>query len=209
MRSDRQKMIRTQERIFPPGRRPEDGHLAEHRVRYRFVADHGSGRILDVGCGTGYGCQEIARRSSVREVAGIDVSESAISTARRYYPDPKVLYRERDLLVAGWENGLGRFDTVVALEILEHLRSEEAFWRGIERALLPGGTLWLSTPLGRGRGKPVSDPYHVHQLRRPEVEALFARGWNAQFYGQTGSWIEPWTPGRRYYTILVRAHPKL
>jgi hypothetical protein len=37
------------------------------------------------------------------------------------------------------------------------------------------------------------------------VVSLFADGWEARIFGQTGTWIEPWTAGRRYYTIVVRA----
>jgi 2-polyprenyl-3-methyl-5-hydroxy-6-metoxy-1,4-benzoquinol methylase len=123
----------------------------------------------------------------------------------RYYAGPKISYGCCDVERGGWEGGLGLFDGIVAFEILEHLQSDQSFWRGIALAMAPGGVLWLSTPLGRGRGLATSDPHHVHQLRRSEVARLFASRWNPLFYGQSGAWIEPWTAGRRYYTILVRA----
>jgi 2-polyprenyl-3-methyl-5-hydroxy-6-metoxy-1,4-benzoquinol methylase len=147
----------------------------------------------------------LAAETGVREVLGLDISDEAIGLARGYYSGPKLSYAAADLIWAGWADRHGRFDAIVAFEVIEHLREETAFWSGIARALRRDGTLWLSTPLGRGRGKPVSDPFHVHQLRRSEVEALFAVGWTCDFYGQTGEWIEPWVAGRRYYTILVGA----
>ena len=182
--------------------------LAEHWARYRFASRSIHGRILDVGCGTGYGARELALAGRVAEVVAVDRSETALSWAGRSYPDPKVSLRLVDLLMERWECELGSFDGIVAFEILEHLVSEEAFWRGIDRALQPNGILWLSTPLGRGRGRGCADPFHAHQLRRSEVDALLDDSWTKERFGQTGEWIEPWVSGRRYYTMLLRAHRK-
>jgi 2-polyprenyl-3-methyl-5-hydroxy-6-metoxy-1,4-benzoquinol methylase len=201
----RRRIPKTEERVFPPSRRAEDGMLREHRARYAFVAGLLRGRILDLGCGTGYGCYELASREAIAEVIGVDRSREAIDWAARYCPSPRISYLCSDIQEAGWEGGLGLFDGIVAFEILEHLAHEDPLWEGVTRLLRPAGVLWLSTPLGRGRGITPSDPFHVHQLRRREVERLFSSGWRASYYGQTGAWIEPWTAGRRYYTILVRA----
>ena len=162
-------------------------------------------RVLDLGCGSGYGSREVARNERVRELLAVDSSHDALEIARRYYPDPKIRHERIDVESFGWEKGLGRYDAVIAFEVVEHLRREDQMWRGIGSVLAPGGDLWLSTPLGRGRGRPAADPHHVHQLRRSEVAELFARGWMTVYYGQVGGWIEPWMAGRRYYTILVRA----
>jgi 2-polyprenyl-3-methyl-5-hydroxy-6-metoxy-1,4-benzoquinol methylase len=203
-RKQRRRIPRTEERIFPANRRSSDQMLAEHWERYRFVAQRASGRVLDLGCGTGYGARELALNGSVSEVVAIDRCDDALRIARSYFGHPRVVYTQRDVIRPNWSENLGRFQSVIALEILEHLEIEEAFWAGIAGVLSEGGTLWLSTPLGRGRGKPAADPFHVHQLRRSEVTSLFGEGWDASFYGQTGGWIEPWVAGRRYYTILAR-----
>jgi 2-polyprenyl-3-methyl-5-hydroxy-6-metoxy-1,4-benzoquinol methylase len=204
-RPPRRRVPRTEERIFPPSRRISDGMLREHRARYAFAAPLLRGRVLDLGCGTGYGCLEFAARAEVTEIIGLDRSGEAVEWARRYYPAAKVAYVVADLEKQGWEAGLGLFDGIVAFEVLEHLQIERPFWQGVGRILRPGGSFWLSTPLGRGRGIAASDPFHLHQLRRSEVEALFGAGWRVVYYGQTGTWIEPWTAGRRYFTILARA----
>lgn len=202
----RRRFPRTEERLFPATRRPDDRMMEEHWARYRFAAPRLAGRVCDLGCGTGYGSREIAGAAAVREVVAVDRAEEAARMAGCYYPHPKVSLRRLDLERSGWESDLGRFDAVVAFELIEHLREEAPLWRGIGRILRPGGSLWISTPLGRGRGRSAADPFHVHQLRRSEVLALFRSGWrDRRVYGQTGGWIEPWEAGRRYYTILVRA----
>lgn len=201
----RRSVPRTEERVFPPARRREDGMLREHRARYAMAASMLRGRVLDIGCGTGYGAHELALAPAIREVVAVDRSREAVDWAMRYYPNPKLTYRCGDVEANGWERGLGAFDGAVAFEVLEHLRGEAPFWRGIGHGLVPGGVLWFSTPLGRGRGFPAADPHHTHQLKRSEVVDLFAGDWNATYYGQSGTWIEPWTAGRRYYTIVVRA----
>lgn len=180
--------------------------MAEHWARYRFAVPGIRGRVLDVACGTGYGAHEAARSPAVREVIGIDRSDDALAWARRYYPSPKVRYRRIDLEQAGWEVDLGRFDSILAFEILEHLREDRHLMDGIFRALRPGGTAWVSTPLGRGRGWATQDPFHVHQLLRSEFASLFdPRQIELRLYGQLHEWIEPWVAGRRYATILARA----
>lgn len=180
--------------------------MAEHWARYRFAARAVAGRLLDAACGTGYGAREAAAHAAVREVVAVDRSEEALAWARRYYPDPKVRYRRADLERAGWEADLGGFDAAFAFEILEHLHDVRPLLDGIHRALRPGGVLWISTPLGRGWGRPTQDPFHVHQLRRSEVASLFEDGrWRVRYYGQMHEWIEPWVPGRRYATMLAQA----
>ncbi len=180
--------------------------LSEHWARYRFVAPLLEGRVLDIACGTGYGTREAARTPAVREIVGIDRSEAAIAWAGRYYPDAKVRHGRVDLERAGWWSDLGRFDRVLAFEIVEHLSDDRHLIDGIARVLRPRGIAWISTPLGRGRGRRTQDPFHAHQLLRSEVAALFdPRRWRVRFYGQIHDWIEPWVPGRRYATILARA----
>jgi len=205
----RRAVPRTEERVLPAARCAADRMLAEHLTRYRFVAPTLRGRVLDLGCGTGYGALELSRQEGVREVLGVDRSAEALAWARRYYPDSKIALEQADVEERDWHAALGPFDGIVAFEILEHLADESALWLGIRRALDLDGVLWISTPVGRGRGIPASDPFHVHQLRRSECEeTLRAGGWEAAIFGQTGTWIEPWVAGRRYRTILARARAK-
>src|SRR5205085_1595172 len=105
----------TGERVIPGEVDPD--LLNEHVARYSFAARMAGGRrVLDAGCGSGYGSAELARHA--REVVGIDVSQQAIDYALAHYPDPKIRFETASCsrVPASAES----FDLVVAFEIIEH-----------------------------------------------------------------------------------------
>jgi 2-polyprenyl-3-methyl-5-hydroxy-6-metoxy-1,4-benzoquinol methylase len=58
--------------------------LNEHMARYTFAARLARGkRVLDAGCGAGYGIGELARVAE--RVVGVDVAADAIEFARRIF----------------------------------------------------------------------------------------------------------------------------
>src|SRR5437764_13098398 len=58
--------------------------LNEHMARYTFAVRLARGkRVLDAGCGAGYGSAELARVSA--HVTGIDVAADAVEFARTNY----------------------------------------------------------------------------------------------------------------------------
>ena len=61
-------------------RRQEDRrNFLNHRKFYKFAAQFANGnRVVDVGCGSGYGCEILARAGAV---SGTDVSKNAIRYA--------------------------------------------------------------------------------------------------------------------------------
>src|SRR5208282_2506133 len=59
--------------------------LNEHMARYTFAARLARGkRVLDAGCGAGYGSAELAQ--AALWVVGVDVAAEAIDFARAHYP---------------------------------------------------------------------------------------------------------------------------
>src|SRR5580704_8974714 len=58
--------------------------LNEHMARYMFAARLAAGkRVLDAGCGAGYGSAEMAR--TAKRVVGIDRAAEAVAFAREHY----------------------------------------------------------------------------------------------------------------------------
>ena len=99
----------------------------------------GQGRLLDVGCATGY-CLRAARERGW-EVLGVDISEFAAQYAASQYGLRVVAGRLQDL-----ECPDDHFDAVTMWDLLEHVLDPTGELLQANRVLRPGGVLALSTP---------------------------------------------------------------
>lgn len=165
----------TGERIIPKLLKPSNGMLLEHLARYYFATPYIRGRVLDLACGTGYGCHMVAkeRKREVTEIVGVDNDPETLRYANREYNHQKVTFLQGDALDPELPDRLGTFDTVLSFETIEHVEDDRLFLDHLYRMLAPGGTLVLSSPFGRGRGEPTSEPFHYHQLTPEEFRGLF------------------------------------
>ena len=99
-------------------------------------------RALDVGCGAGLLCEPLARLGA--SVTGVDAAAESIAVASDHAAGSGLAidYRHGDLA----ELGLGRFDLVCSMEVIEHVADKAAFVAALAAALAPGGLMILSTP---------------------------------------------------------------
>ncbi|MBO9130986.1 class I SAM-dependent methyltransferase [Bacillus sp. 165] len=178
-----------------------NGMLLEHIARYYFATPYIEGRVLDIACGTGYGCHMVAkdRKREVREIVGVDIDKETLLYANREYHHQKVTYVQGNAVDPSLPEKLGMFDTILSFETIEHVEDDRVFMDNLYQMLKPGGTLVLSSPFGRGRGKPTSEPFHVHQLTPEEFEQLFDRFSNVDIYYQRGVTFEKPREGVRYF----------
>lgn len=123
---------RVPERLFAALRLLERGHAPQRRV-------------LDLGCGEGtFGRLLRERGAADAEVIGVDVSSQALEFAAQHYNQ---VYRSnveqeqlRDVV------GAQPFDTIIALEVLEHLFAPKAALIQLRELLQPRGELIVSFP---------------------------------------------------------------
>jgi ubiquinone/menaquinone biosynthesis C-methylase UbiE len=116
----------------------------QRAMRDAYLADipfPSAARVLEVGCGTGAVCRDIARRPGIAEVVGVD-------------PSPGLLERARELAAnlgnLSFEEADGRalpfadadFDAVVFHTTLCHVPEVELALAEARRVLRPGG--WLA-----------------------------------------------------------------
>ncbi len=108
------------------------------------VAPAVSGRVLEIGCGTGNFTGLLAERAT--SVTAVDLNPEYVEAARRRWDgDPRLSFHCRDATAADWD---AEFDTIVLLDVLEHIEDDAGFLGALYRALRPGGTLILKVPSG-------------------------------------------------------------
>ena len=97
---------------------------------------------LDVGCGAGLLCEPLARMGA--SVTGVDAAPENIDAAKVHasLSGLSVDYRAGEIA----EQGLGQFDVVTSMEVIEHVTDPAAFVAELAQHLKPDGLLLLSTP---------------------------------------------------------------
>lgn len=161
--------------VFPPLR--AEFHLA----RYRFACQFASGKsVVDIACGTGYGCQMMAEEGRARSVTGVDRSPEAIAWARQRHAAENTNWRVADATATGLEPA--SFDLVTSFETIEHVQDDGALVAEFHRLLRPGGMLVCSTP----NGWPLEiATHHVREYDRRAFEDVLERHFEVeQLYNQ-------------------------
>lgn len=182
----------TGERVIPDLMKPTNGLLLEHLARYSFSIPYVKGRVLDMACGSGYGTHMTAkaRKKSTDEIIGVDVDEETISYANKKYNHQLITYQVEDAISPSLPAKLGKFDTILSFETIEHVTDDVQFMSNMYDMLNSGGVLVLSTPFGQGRGKPCGSPFHVHQYTPQEFIELFHKFLDVEYFFQHGVAIE-------------------
>ncbi len=166
----------TGERVIPG--KVDIDLLNEHLARYTFAARLARGkRVLDAGCGAGYGTAELAR--GAQSVVGVDCAADAVAFARAHYVQPNLEFLQASCAALPYADAV--FDLVVAFEVIEHLENWREFLAEARRVLAPSGQFIVSTPnklyYTESRGPSGANPFHVHEFDfdefRAELGAVF------------------------------------
>jgi|GEM_PF-2201613 len=113
---------------------------------WRLAGDVEGKRVLDIGCQYGVFSLYLAEKGA--QVTGMDISPRWIARCQREacakFPDKKFNFLAGDAQVLPFEDET--FDIVVCSEVIEHVDHPGNVLSEINRVLLPGGVLVLSTP---------------------------------------------------------------
>jgi len=162
-----------------PGVPDEAYWFARHVVAYRFAGLRVDGaRVLDAGCGEGYGLRLLADAGAI-SVVGADLDAAAVRHARATYAhdDPRLGVVACELMALPLDDD--EIDVTVSFQVIEHVHDVAGYLRSLRRVTRPGGLVLLATP-NRLTFTPDSDtpvnPFHVREFTadelRTEVEAV-------------------------------------
>lgn len=186
------------DRYVPTG--AKDLMSAGHEGVYEWVAENlvkPGMRVLDFGCGTGYGAAIL--RAAGAEVTGADSSATAIAHAMATYPG--IPFEVADLTAAlplQWRASY--YDLVVSSEVIEHVDDPFAFIDNIARSLTLDGTGFIGTPnrlwtkAHMPAGRLMSDS-HVMEFTAPALLGLLRTRFREVdlMLRAFPAWANPWS----------------
>ncbi len=126
---------------------PNTGQAYNLAKYYEPFLDHAlpqTGRLLEIGCGTGFYTAWLAKRGY--EVVGIDLSPNMIEEARRRCPDEVKLFVgncEDPGAVLDSQGIAGGFDAIVGVNTFSYYPNKKDALRSYRELLRPGGRLVL------------------------------------------------------------------
>ncbi len=141
-----------------------------HLASYRFATERvAAQRVLDYGCGSGYGSAMLA--PGCQSVEGVDVSPDAIAHAQETYPAPNLRFSLIEPS-ATLPFETHTFDWVVSFQVIEHVRNVPQYLDEIVRVLRPGGGLIIATPDRATRLFAWQKPWNRWHVREYSASSL-------------------------------------
>ncbi|MBM7557158.1 class I SAM-dependent methyltransferase [Halanaerobacter jeridensis] len=194
----------TEERVIPKKMHPENGLLIEHIARYKFASKYAQGRVLDFACGVGYGAEVLlAMGEGIKEIVGVDIDARSIEYARVTYDYPQTNFFVGEATDEQVIQNLGKFDTIISIETVEHIKDDYQFVHNLKKLLKVDGTLVISTPFGEGRDEECSNPYHYRQYTEEEFRDLLSSFTEVEIFCQRDDIIEKPKADEKYYLMVA------
>ena len=145
----------------------------EHYHRYALASRFATGaRVLDLGCGEGFGPALLA--AGAREVVGIDIDPQTVEHAGAHYSRGNLHFAIGSMIDSELLADAPPFDVITCFEALEHVEEQDTLLAVVRRLLAPGGLFLTSTPdvtvYSHQHGN--DNPFHVRELTDAQFRAL-------------------------------------
>lgn len=160
------ELVDTGERMIPPSNNEVSFVFARHQFAYQHAQKFVEGKaVIDVGCGTGYGCKILAQKA--HHVHGIDYKAEAIAYCRKFYGAPNISYLHMDAASLQFDS---MFDVGVSFQVIEHMVDAGGFIERMKRIVKPTGMILISTPNVRTPpGTDGKNPFHFSEMNYDQL----------------------------------------
>ncbi len=132
------------------------------RLAYHKAAERISGKVLEIGTGSGYGVEIIAPHAT------------HFTTIDKHIPPAGVIVGDNVEFIEATVPKLpfadGEFDFVISFQVIEHIEDDKLFVSEVNRVLRPGGIFIVSTP--NIKMSLTRNPWHVREYTAKELEKL-------------------------------------
>lgn len=144
-----------------------DNHVFQRSLRaYVEAAELVNGKVLELGCGMGYGVEIIAPQSD--KFISLDKYKSEVvdEYLKKF---PNFEFKEITFPpLTGIEDE--SFDFIVTFQVIEHIKNDDLFLKECHRVLKPGGKLIVSTP--NIKMSITRNPWHIREYTIQQLKDL-------------------------------------
>ncbi len=162
----------------------EPKHVIFQLARYKFVAKMLSGRLLEVGCGDGYGMPIVLENADF--IQGIDIADSALKNGRTFFQNnTNIDLRHVNIIESVDSDFIGSFDGAYSLDVIEHIPQdlEDCFVANIVKTLKSTGSLIIGTPniTAQEYASEASVKEHINLFSHKRLKELLGKYFNNVF----------------------------
>ena len=147
---------------------------------YDFATRYTRGkRVLDLGCGVGYGSYYLASRGAAH-VIGIEIDDKSYNYACDRYRHDKVTFLKNNVeLLAQNPKYVGKLDVIYCSNVMEHIPNYDGALVAVKKLLSPNGLyIQITPPSGQSKG----NPFHVTNFTIPEWAEILNMFFPSQHY---------------------------
>jgi ubiquinone/menaquinone biosynthesis C-methylase UbiE len=178
--------------------------IMRETAMYEFCLPYVAGRrVVDVGCGTGFGAALLAKEAD--SVVGVDPHPMAVETARAGYQADNLCFRQMDGTSLDFDDA--SIDVVVSMGVIEHIKHYPVLFREAARILAPSGRFILGAL--NARLSLGDDAYHYKEFVHEELKGLMDMHFiDVEVYGVRGvtraaiaEWEQRIARAKRYWRV--------